>query len=131
MGQLHELARPFPKRLVKERPGTYSAPYVSHDTINQRLLEVTGPFSWEIVETILNGDGTLSGCLGRLTVEIDGRVVVITEAGDVDKPSTNNGANLKIAASDAFKRAAMRIGLGLHLWSTDYFLDKSLNKRGG
>jgi hypothetical protein len=129
MSQLSELARPFPARLVKEKPGKFAAAYVSHDTVNQRLLEVVGPFTWEIVQVVTNPDGVVSGCLGRLTVEVDGRTVSVTEAGDVERPDGNNGSNLKSASSDAFKRAAMRLGLGLHLWSTDYFLDKALDKR--
>ena len=32
------------------------------------------------------------------------------------------------AESDAFKRCAMKIGLGLHLWAgEEYYLDKKLN----
>jgi hypothetical protein len=131
MSQLSELARPFPARLVKEKPGKFAASYVSHDTVNQRLLEVLGPFTWDIVQVVTNPDGVVSGCLGRLTVEVDGRTVSVTEAGDVERPDGNNGSNLKSASSDAFKRAAMRLGLGLHLWSTDYFLDKALEKRDG
>lgn len=129
MSQLSELSRPFPARLVKQKPGKFAADYVSHDTVNQRLLEVVGPFSFEVTQTIVNPDGTLVGCLGTLTVEIDGRQVTVTEAGDVEHPSPNNASNLKAASSDSFKRCAMRLGLGLHLWSSDYFLDKALEKQ--
>jgi hypothetical protein len=132
VSQLSELARRFPESLVKQKPGgKFAADFVGHATINERLLECVGPFSWEIVTTVTNPDGTLVGCTGRLTVTIDGREVTIVEAGDVEHPGPNNGSNLKVAASDAFKRAAMRIGLGLHLWSPSYFLDKALAKRDG
>ena len=65
---------------------------------------------------------------GRIT--IDGRTVVIQEAGDCERPDNwkTNGARLKDAVSDGVKRCAMRPGLGLHLWSQDdYFLDKQLD----
>ena len=44
-----------------------------------------------------------------------------------------DGARLKDAVSDAIKRCAMAIGVGLHLWSqfegkSEYFLDKQLEK---
>ena len=54
----------------------------------------------------------------------------VTEVGDVEHPGGNNGSNLKNAASDALKRCAMRLGVGLHLWSQDnYYLDRALEKR--
>ena len=66
----------------------------------------------------------------RLEVMVDGDCVTITEVGDVEHPGTNNASNLKNAASDALKRCAMRLGVGLHLWSQDnYYLDKALEKR--
>jgi len=129
MSQLAELARKFPDSLVKQKPGKFSASYVEHGVIVQRLLEVVGPFSFRIEQTITNADGTLVGCLASLEVEIDGRTVTITEVGDVEHPSGNNGSNLKNASSDALKRCAMRLGLGLHLWTQEaYYLDRSLSK---
>jgi hypothetical protein len=130
MTQLHELARPFPASLVKQKPGKFAASYVEHSVISQRLLEVVGPHDFAVDRIITNADGTLVGCTATLTVEVDGRSVSITEVGDVEHPSGNNASNLKNASSDALKRCAMRLGLGLHLWAQDYyFLDKSLAKR--
>ena len=63
-----------------------------------------------------------------LSCEIDGRRVTVSEVGDVANPKDANGENAQIASSQAFKRCAMRLGLGLHLWSGElYFLDKALN----
>lgn len=129
MKQLRELATPFKGPLVKPpAKGKYGS-YVSHSTVNERALSVVGPHSFEVVELIFN-EARVTGVLGRLTVEIDGRTVVVTEAGDEEHPENGtNGANAKNAASDAYKRCWMRLGLGLHLWSgTDYFLDKQLDK---
>ena len=130
MKQLYELSRPFPDSLVKSKPGKFSASYVEHSVISQRLLEVVGPHCFRVEQPITNPDGVVVGCLATLEAQVDGVVVSITEVGDVEHPGTNNAANLKNAASDALKRCAMRVGVGLHLWSQDnYYLDKALGKR--
>ena len=78
----------------------------------------------------MNPDGVVVGCLATLECMIDGDFVTITEVGDVEHPSGNNGTNLKNAASDGIKRCAMRLGVGLSLWSQEnYYLDKALAKR--
>jgi hypothetical protein len=147
MTQLRELASPFTGKLVKQAPSGKHGSYVSHSTVNERLLSVVGPFSFEITdlirgwsdEVVINrgtdrervfpSRDAVVGCIGRLTVEIDGRTVSVSEIGDVEGAAGQpDGANAKEAASDAFKRCAMRLGLGLHLWSqNDYFLDKQLD----
>lgn len=130
MTELYELSRPFPDALIRQKPGKFAASYVEHSVVSQRLLEVVGPHSFTVDRPVTNADGTVVGCLATLTCAIDGREVSITEVGDVEHPGQNNGSNLKNAASDALKRCAMRLGVGLHLWSQDnYYLDKSLKKR--
>jgi hypothetical protein len=131
MSQLSDLARPFPDTYVKQKPGKFAASYVEHSVITQRLLEVVGPFEFRVVQLITNPDGQVSGCLAELSCEVDGRRVTVVEAGDVERPDGNNGTNAKNAASDAIKRCAMRLGLGLNLWAQEnYYLHKSLEKRG-
>ena len=144
MSQLYELARPFPKDLIKSAPAGKFGDYVKHSTVNERLLSIVGPFTYEIAQ-VLHGptpevkgtnttwpgrDHAVVGCVGRLTVIIDKQQVTVEEVGDVEQAAMNeDGRNLKDASSDAFKRCAMRLGLGLHLWSgPDYFLDKQLEK---
>lgn len=130
MSQLYELSKPFPQQLIKQKPGKFAASYVEHSVISQRLLEVVGPHTFTVDKPITNPDGSVVGCLATLTVEIDGRQVSITEVGDVERPGDNNGSALKTAASDALKRCAMRLGVGLHLWSQEnYYLHKSLERR--
>jgi hypothetical protein len=129
MSQLAELARKFPDSLIKQKPGKFAAAYVEHGVIVQRLLEVVGPFTFRVDKPITNADGTVVGCLATLQVVVDERFVAVTEVGDVEHPSGNNASNLKNASSDALKRCAMRLGLGLHLWTGDaYYLDRSLSK---
>lgn len=122
MSQLRDLAKPFAARLVKQAPkfGTY----VAHDVVNQKLLAVLGPFDYEVTELVLGPEGKVEGCLARMTCEIDGRRTTIVEVGDVGGGNWNTqGERMKDAASDAFKRCAMRLGVGIHLWADqDFFL---------
>lgn len=151
MSDLRQLAEPFPAALVKRPPQGKYGSYVSHSTVNERALSIVGPFSFEVVQVIRgHADSVIInkgketertyesreavvGCLARLTVDIDGRTVTIIEAGDVEGAAgQDDGANLKEASSDAFKRCWMRTGLGLHLWSqNDYFLAYQLDKDSG
>ena len=150
--QLQQLATPFPDSLIKEAPAGRFGSYVPHSVVTERLLSIVGPFTYEIVD-VIRGDApqvvgkgakftkenpkyparidAVVGCLARLEVMIDGGIYEVTEVGDVDEPAMNNdGTNLKNASSDAIKRCAMRLGLGLHLWSQeDYFLDLQLASR--
>lgn len=138
MTQLRELSRPFEGKYVKTKPGSSGAAYVEHSDITQRLLQVVGPYGWELVE-VIRGDvqhrskeplhDVITGAVYRLTATVDGTVAVVEEVGEVEHPHNHNtdGSRLKFAASDAFKRCAMRLGLGLHLWCQDhYFLDRAL-----
>ena len=130
MTQLYELSKPFPDKLIKQKPGKFAAAYVEHSVISQRLLEVVGPHTFTVDKPVTNPDGVVVGCLATLGCTVDGQQVTITEVGDVEHPGQNNASNLKNAASDALKRCAMRLGVGLHLWSQDnYYLNKSLEKR--
>jgi hypothetical protein len=133
MSQLYELSRRFPDKFVHDNPSGYGD-YIQHSVIRQRLLSVLGAYSTDVVETIYD-DGIVTGVILKLTCVIDGTEVSIVEVGDVEKPSNwkTNGARMKDAMSDAIKRCAMALGVGLHLWSQingqdEYFLDKQLEK---
>jgi hypothetical protein len=129
---LYQLARPFPESMIVKKPGgKFQADYVAHGVITARLLEVLGPFDWSIAKVITNADGIAVGCIGRLEVRVDGSPVVVEEVGDCEQISPNSASNLKMASSDALKRAAMRLGLGLHLWVGEdhYYLHRALEKR--
>ena len=131
MSQLHELSRPFPDHLVNQAPQGKYGSFVAHSTVTERLLSIVGPFDQRITQILYGDNGHLEGIVLELTFTIDGNPVVIQEAGDCERPTNwpTQGARLKDAVSDGVKRAAMRVGLGLHLWSQDaYFLDKQLEK---
>ena len=142
MSQLTKLAKPIPPNLIEQvRKGGGSLDYVSHATINELLLGILGPFSMS-VEPIrgyapeVKGKNTypavenaIVGALVTLYATVDGVAVSITEAGDVEMPAMkdNDGSRMKDAISDGLKRCAMRLGVGLHLWSGDsYFLHRGL-----
>ena len=129
MKQLTDLVKRIPEGYIKTKPGGFQADYVSHADIQQILLAKLGPCSQEVTRVITNSEGVVQGCVLRVLYVIDGEQYVIEEAGDVERPGANNGSNLKNAVSDAVKRCAMRVGVGLHLWSQDnYVLDKVLTE---
>lgn len=151
MRQLGELAKPFPEQLIERVEGN---DYVAHHIITQRLLSVVGPFDFKLVE-LVRGDvagippnpegksprarqgrpalsGVVVAAVYRLVCDVDGRRTEVEEIGECGDPHNwaHDGARLKDAASDALKRCAMRLGLGLHLWAQQhYFLDKQLAPR--
>lgn len=142
--ELWELSRHIPRRLIRPpAPGKYGD-YVPHYVIAQVLLATVGPFDWTLVE-ILRGSSTgtvknerisvddaVVGAVYRLGVEVDGRPTVIEEVGSVDAyREPNDGERLKKASSDALKRAAMRLGVAIHLWAKsadEFFLPEALRK---
>ena len=134
MSQLSKLATPFSERFIETKPGKFAAAYVTHGIVSQFLLGIVGPYDFAIDTLVRDADGTLTGCLCTLTVEIDGRTTSIQEVGECETPTNwkTDGARLKACASDGIKRCAMRLGLGLHLWHKhdgNYVLADILEKR--
>ena len=133
MEQLYDLSRRFPDKFIHKNPSGFGD-YIQHSVIRQRLLSVLGAYSTDVVETIYD-DNMITGVVLKLSCVIDGQEISVVEAGDVENPSNwkTNGARMKDAMSDAIKRCAMALGVGLHLWSQidgqdEYFLDKQLEK---
>lgn len=131
MIQLQDLATRLPEKWIVQKPGVgFDAKYCSHGDIQQALLAKVGPTSQRIVEKIYNSEGNvLEGVILEMQFIIDLEPVVIQEIGETERNTGNNALNLKNAVSDAIKRCAMRIGLGLELWTENYALDKALAKR--
>ena len=119
------LQEPFTDE-VKSRPGRggMSFDYIDARTAMQRLDEVLGIQGWEFhVKTVIG-----SVVVGSLTIWTDNGPRVHEDVGYPNGPDDEEP--FKSAVSDALKRCAMRIGVGLHLWSQDYYyLNKSLEKR--
>lgn len=125
-----ELCRPFPKKYVHD-DGRGNA-YVPHHVVEQRLVHIFGvPPKTEILREIMDPDGKLTGVVMRMTVPGPVFNFEVEEVGEADNPQAKtNGAKAKSAMSDAYKRCAMRLGLGLHLWAQDdYFLFDAIAKK--
>ena len=131
--QLQRLAKRIPKSYIKTKPGGFAADYCSHADVQQMLIAKLGvPPSQEVTQIIRSADGRAQGVVLRMVFNIDGQTVVIDEVGECERPGQNEGLNVKNAVSDAVKRCAMRIGLGLELWCQEtYVLDKALATKEG
>ena len=145
MTDLERLAIPFPPQHVQTvNRGGRQASYVSWAVVQQRLLGTVGPVDQRIVE-IVRGDldavesssgnswpartNVIVAVVVEFTYRIDGRDVVVQEVGTPEGAymQAHDGDRLKKAVSDATKRAAARIGVGLHLWSRQpWFLPRML-----
>jgi hypothetical protein len=150
---LFELSRAIPRRFIRsiDKGGRQSS-YVPHWVVEQILLATVGPFSWELTR-VLRGpvpatttgsppkvrewpalSNAVVGAVYRLTAMVDGVMVPIEETGSCDAGAyeDNDGERLKKAASDALKRCAMRLGVGIHLWckTTDEFFLPTVLRAG-
>ena len=114
-----KLLAPFPAEVVQNPPKGKFGKFVNHAVYVERLRDCDVDYEWEFEPIIINDK--VIGAIGKLT--IDGKVY--QGAGDVEAPAlarATTGECLKLAESDAFKRASMRAGLGVELWSgTDDF----------
>ena len=131
MKQLAKLVEPFDERLIKQKGGSFKASYVAHSEVEQKLLATLGTVSFEVREPLIGSDGKIEGCTATMKAIVDGKDVTITEVGDCERPDnwSTQGARMKDAASDAYKRCAMRLGVGLHLWSQELFwIDKYIKE---
>ena len=116
-----DLLSPFPKELVKKAPAGKFGDYVPHANYVERLRDSGVKYSWacEPIYGLHDGEKRIVGAKGTITIEDMGSY---DGFGDVDtfklsNAKFNDGSNLKDAESDAFKRACMRFGLGVELWT--------------
>lgn len=123
--QTAALAAPFDAKQVKYRDGAFGQrlSYVEGHAVIQRLNKILGnDWSFAVVEHWLEREADEVIVKGRLQV---GRVVKegfgnssITRARD-SQQIVDFGADLKAAATDALKKAATLMGVGLHLYADD------------
>ena len=118
------LLKPFPKELVKPAPAGKFGDYVPHAHYVERLRDSGIQYTWqcEPIYGTHQGEKRIVGAKGTITIEGMGHMGTYEGFGDIDTFKLNNdkfndGTNLKDAESDAFKRACMRFGLGVELWS--------------
>lgn len=131
---LHRLSKPFPPQFVAKKEG---ADYVNHAIVQQRLLGTVGPFDMRVDQVIRGpiaekttgqgdrkrtwpaADDAVVGVVLTCVFTIDGQRVEVSEVGTPEGyyMAPHDGERLKKAMSDALKRCAMRVGVGLDLWS--------------
>ncbi len=113
------LTRPFPAEAIKSRPGQNGRTlhYVDVAAFIQRLNESTDGWDFTIEKyEVLDGEVVV---LGKLVIEnsvvksaFGGSSVTIDKSGEV----VSIADDLKAAASDALKKAASLLGVGLELY---------------
>jgi len=106
------LAAPFDAREIKTRPqGKQRLSYVTARTVMNRLDEVVGPENWWD-----DYEQNEESVVCRLTLRLpDGTTVTKCDAGG-HAGMADTGDDEKSAYSDAFKRAAVKFGVGRHLY---------------
>ena len=130
--QLARLSKVWQGKYVKSREmgGGRKESYVPHSSVSERLLQVCGPYDWDF--DVIYSENVPVAVKGKLTVDVDGKTVTVAGSGTPQNTSESVGEQIKKMESDAFKRAASKVGVALHLWSQDnYFLDKVLSKELG
>ena len=119
-----DLLSPFPQELVRKAPAGKFGDYVPHAHYVERLRDSGVKYSWfcEPIYSTYNGEKRIVGAKGIITIHDGEHMGTYEGFGDIDtfklsNAKFNDGSNLKDAESDAFKRACMRFGLGVELWS--------------
>jgi len=119
------LAEPF-ANTFKDVRGGVELEYITGEQVVSRLNEVLGPGGWSfnIKQQGINPDADEAWVLGVLTAQIeDGQNVVVREqfgSQKIKRSRTTNspldiGFDYKGAATDALKKCASWIGVGLYL----------------
>lgn len=107
-----KLAEPFSSREIKVRSQSgRQLEYVTARTVMNRLDDVVGPANWWDEYTPLE-----HSVLCRLSIKLpDGTIVTKSDAGGY-AGLADSGDDDKAGFSDAFKRAAVKFGIGRHLY---------------
>ena len=117
------LSAPFDVTFTDVRGGV-SITYASGEQIVRRLNEVLGVGGWSfrVLKHEIHSEADEAWALGELVAEIDGKSVIRQQFGSQKlKRSRSNGApldigfDLKGAATDAMKKCASLLGVGLYL----------------
>ena len=116
------LEAPFPEGLVKTRPGTFGSQlsYLEGHTIVARLNEAfDGNWSFEIMSHQILDEEVL--VCGKFRAEAAGVIKMAFGSSHITRDNrTGNavalGDDLKAASTDALKKAATLLGVGLYLY---------------
>jgi hypothetical protein len=131
------LAAPF-DHTFKDTRGGVELEYVTGEQVVSRLNDVLGPAGWSFTvrEHGINTEADECWALGRLTAHIDGTTVLRDQFGSQKvkrSRSTQNpldiGFDLKGAGTDALKKCASLLGVGLYLSKKEEQSSKAGNER--
>lgn len=122
---LEVLEAPFPDDLVKSRPGAFgnSLSYIEGHTVIARLNEAfEGNWSFTIESHQILDEEVL--VCGKFRADVAGIVKMAFGSSSITRDKrtgspVNMGDDLKAAATDALKKAATLLGVGLYLYGTD------------
>jgi hypothetical protein len=121
------LATPFDVTFRDLRGGV-ELEYVTGEQVTTRLNDELGFLAWSfrIVEHGIHSEADECWALGELSVTVEGRTVTRQQFGSQKvKRSRSSGTpldigfDLKGAATDALKKCASLIGVGLYLWKKE------------
>ena len=126
------LTRPFPPEAIKQRPGSHgkSLSYVETHSVISRLNEGCDGWSFEVVRHELHEAEVV--VLGKLTADgvvkmaFGGSSITTNQSGE----ATSLADDLKAASSDALKKAASLLGVGLELYGGVAVVPKPANGNG-
>ena len=118
--QLAKLHDPTPESEIKQRPAPGRSgkqlDYIDARYVMDTLDKVVGPAFWQDeYRTVVEGGSTQTGVVCRLSINVDGEGWLAKE--DVGTESNIEGT--KGSYSDAFKRAAVKWGIGRDLYDED------------
>lgn len=117
------LTQPFDPTFTDVRGGV-SLTYITGEQVTSRLNEVLGVAGWSfrVLRHEIHAEADEAWCLGELTAEIDGRTIVKQQFGSQKLKRSRSagtpldiGFDLKGAATDAMKKCASLLGVGLYL----------------
>ena len=117
------LAAPFEVTFTDVRGGV-ELTYITGEQVARRLNEVLGVDGWSfrVLRHDVNAEADEAWALGEIVAEIDGKSVTRQQFGSQKiKRSRGSGApldlgfDLKGAATDAMKKCASLLGVGLYL----------------
>jgi len=109
------LAAPF-EQTAQIRRGNTALDYLTGEQVVSRLTAVLGLDGWEFEIREHGRSGDTLWALGRLTVHLPTRTVVREQFGEcVTQRGMAEGDSLKGAATDALKKCATLVGVGLYL----------------
>lgn len=111
----------YPAHKWREQQKGMCIPYIDSRQVSQRLNDVVGVDGWK--DTLIETAGNYMIC--ELTLTIDGNDISRSDVGTPSKFEKEKGQ-----ASDAFKRAAVKFGIGAYLYSMEPVRLKTVSKNG-